>query len=88
MSIGMKIDLSQPASKEFDGKSFIDKTILEDLIACKKNRDVRLRTYLFATWDMAPDCPGLDETYPSWDVLCDLLSEDWVLSPEENLPES
>lgn len=44
----------------------------------KENRDVILVRYLSATWEAAPDVPGL-HGFAGWAVLCDLLSEEHVL---------
>lgn len=53
-------------------------SLLQDLMRAKEQRDhARLHTYLFATWDLAPDNRGIHSN-PAWNELCALLSEDWV----------
>lgn len=44
----------------------------------RKNRDgERLARYLFAAWDLASEAYAW--SVPGWGVLCDLLSEEYVL---------
>ena len=45
----------------------------------KTNQNPEICRYLFAAWDAAPDREYIHSN-PSWGVLCDLLSEEWVLN--------
>lgn len=78
------IDLSAMATATCQSDSpplFV--SIHVDLERAKQARDhARLLTYLFATWDLAPDSPGIHSN-PAWNELCDLLSDDWVFQLQE-----
>lgn len=74
------LDLTAQATTDLKADSHpIGKTILQDMLDCKKDRKDgrRLRTYFFAIWDSAPDSRQI-HSYPAWTELCELLSEDWV----------
>lgn len=71
------------ATKDCTGDSLpINMTIYEDLVRCKKEYDPKLKTYLFAAWDLAPDKPHIHSN-PAWSQLCLLLSEEWALFERE-----
>jgi len=54
----------------------------EALLLAKTNKDWKLvRRFFFAAWEFAPDNPSIHQI-PCWELLCDLLSEDWVFQPE------
>ncbi len=56
-------------------------TTLQAMEHCRSNRDPTLARFLFGIWDAAPDNPGI-HSLAGWSVLCDLLSEEWVLHEE------
>lgn len=64
------------------GLSPSDKTLMEEIEFARKYRDRDLARYLSMAWHSAPDTPNLHRI-PSWGVLCDLLSEEYVLYEEE-----
>ncbi len=57
------------------------RNIAVELELLKQQRDERLARYLAAAWCLASDAYAW--SVPSWGVLCDLLSEEWALHPEE-----
>lgn len=66
-------------------------TAWDDVENCKAKRNhEKLRQYLFACWESAPDNSSI-HSIPGWGSLCDLLSESWVFenqNPENSLSES
>lgn len=55
--------------------------MLED---ARRQRDHRfMRRMLGLLWMAAPDSPSI-HSWPSWDVVCDLCSEDWVFEDAEH----
>ena len=52
--------------------------IATELVRLKECRDMRLARYFFAAWSMASESYAW--SVGSWGVLCDLLSEEWVLA--------
>jgi len=52
--------------------------LLEEVEHLRKKRDRRLRAYLGVAWGVSSD--AFARSWPGgWGMLCDLLSEDWVL---------
>lgn len=55
--------------------------IADDIERALREGDYRrIRLYLQETWWRAPDDPNIHDV-PGWDVLCELLAEDWALNP-------
>lgn len=50
--------------------------------AARDKDALRTLAYLKGAWRCAPDKPWI-HSLPSWGVLCDLCSEDWVFYEEE-----
>ena len=57
-------------------------TMREVVEKAKNDRDPILARYLSACWEAAPDDRSI-HSIPGWDVLCNLLSEEYVLDEEE-----
>jgi hypothetical protein len=64
-----------------DGK-ILEKPLWMKLVSLKENLDPELARYFHAAWAAAPDDRSI-HSLPSWGVLCDLCSEDYVLHDEE-----
>ena len=59
-------------------------TNLADILKAKKNRDgYKLCRYFYGAWNEAPDNPSIHKI-PAWGLLCDLISEEYVLG-EKNV---
>lgn len=56
------------------------RTILEEIHLLKRNCDPKLARYIVASWALASEAYAW--SVPSWGVLCDLCSEEYVLYPE------
>ena len=88
---GMFLPMYKPAPKSLytevsETNPQVAKNSWLDVERCKHERDnEKLRQYLFAAWESAPDNHSI-HSIASWGVLCDLLSEDWVFQPEEPTP--
>ena len=63
--------------ENIDGEITLEPRSIE-IETMKKERDPRLVRYLSAAWQNAPDVMGLHEI-PGWNVLCDLLSEQYII---------
>jgi hypothetical protein len=82
--VSMYIDVNHPAY-EIPGKCesrLTGNNCLQEMIFLKKYHDRRLIRYFFAAWNLAPDSRGI-HNIPKWNILCDLLSEEWVLDEDE-----
>lgn len=53
------------------------RNILDEVEYLRKNRNEKLARYFSTTWCLASDAYAW--TVPSWGVLCDLCSEEYVL---------
>ena len=53
-------------------------SLREEIFKFKKEHDRELARYLSAAWHIAPDSPII-HSIPGWDLLCDLLAEEYVL---------
>ncbi len=71
-------DIPGDASSALTGR-----TIATELERLKDERDDRTARYLAAAWCMASDAYAW--SVPSWGVLCDLLSEEWVIHESEGV---
>lgn len=60
-------------------KRYINPKKIDDAIQMKENRNPCLAQYFNSAWFNAPDCSSI-HSIPAWGVLCDLCSEDHVLS--------
>lgn len=58
------------------------RTVKNELKFLKENRDGRLARYLAAVWFMASEDYARERVY-GWNAMCDLLSEEWVIIPDE-----
>lgn len=54
-----------------------DKSLVVTIEELKKNRDPKLVQFFHHCWWAAPDSRKI-HGWPSWHVLCDLCSEEWV----------
>jgi hypothetical protein len=62
----------------------LDKTLGEYIIELKETRNPRLVRILNSAWWNAPDEKCCEGEHKSWNVLCDLCSEEYVLyEPKE-----
>lgn len=60
-----------------------DKSLIRTLEDARKYHDNEMMARLLnACWIAAPDSRKI-HGWPSWHVLCDLCSEEWVFEPEE-----
>lgn len=57
-------------------------SFLVTLEKLKEARDPAMARMLNLCWMAAPDSPEIHR-WPSWNVLCDLCSEEWCLDPEQ-----
>lgn len=64
-------------------RSILPHTLEKEIRYCRKNRDSKLARYFNAAWWIAPDHPSIHQI-PSWGVLCDLCSEEYVLYEEND----
>jgi hypothetical protein len=60
--------------------------ICSEVVFLKENRDQRLARYFHASWGLASDSYAW--SVPSWGLLCDLCSEDWVFDAPEEAPDA
>lgn len=65
----------------------LNKEIIEETLGCfittlKEKKDEELVRYFHSAWWRAPDCPSIHKI-PSWGILCDLCSENWVFQEEK-----
>ena len=59
-----------------------DKPMIMTVERLKEDRSPTIVHYLCEAWDAAPDSRAI-HSIPGWNTLCDLLSEQWALYPEE-----
>lgn len=62
---------------------YTGRTVEKELEFLRSSKDTKLARYFHATWGLASE--GYAWTVPSWNVLCDLCSEEWVLYEEERI---
>ena len=60
-----------------------DRPMYRHILKLKEERNSHLARYFNAAWGAAPDNPSIHQI-PSWDALCDLCSEEWVLAESED----
>lgn len=74
---GRYLDLSQLVEPEF-------RPLYLHIEILKKDRNPKLADFFSMVWGAAPDS-GLIHANKGWDVLCDLCSESFWLSPDETV---